>query len=136
MPLTGPERTDDQLIKGRSIHRLWHLELGAPRDELTAARDAAIVKLRPASEGGQLANDVEAHNDPRFLQGLHYELTHGDNPLTDGEADAEIIERTTMYNDKWARKQLKLRLMDVEIVFRNAGKVDRSDDLITIMVPD
>ena len=127
MPLTGPERADDARIRSESLHLRWHDEPEAPeskRGELTRIRDSYSTKI------GRVQPDYDAHRDPRFVQGLEYEIEHQHPELTPAEVVDEVAQRVVFYTAKLDRLVEMTRLCDVEIRLRNArNKVDRLTEL-------
>lgn len=126
MPLTGPERADDALIRSESLHLRWHDEPEAPeakRGELTRIRDAYAAKI------GRVQPDYDAHRDPRFVQGLEYEIEQQHPELTPVEVLDEVAQRVAFYTAKLGRLVEMTRLCDVELAFRSGRKVARLVEL-------
>ncbi len=123
MPLTGPERADDSLIKAEGLHLRWHAEPEAPkakRGELRRIRDAHNAKI------ARVQPDYDAHQDSRFLQGLAYEIEQQHPELTPVEVLDEVASRVAFYTAKRAKLVEVTRLCDVEMAFRDdGGKVTR-----------
>ncbi len=126
MPLTGPERADDALIRKESLHLRWNDEPEAPeakRRELTRIRDSYAAKIE------RVRLDYDAHRDPRFVQGLEYEIEQRHPELTPAEVLDEVAQRVAFYTAKLDRLVELTRLCDVELAFRDGTKVSRLTDL-------
>ncbi len=126
MPLTGSERADDALIRGESLHLRWHDEPEAPeakRRELTRIRDSYATKI------GRVQPDYDAHRDPRFVQGLEYEIEQQHPELTPAEVIDEVASQVAFYTAKRDRLVELTRLCDVELAFRNGRRVERLTEL-------
>ena len=121
-PLTEPERADEALIRTEGLHLRWHDEPEAPeakRGELTRMRDAHAAKIE------RVQSDYDAHHDPRFVQGLEYEIEQQHPELTPAEVTEEVASQVAYYEWKRARLVEIVRLCDVELAFRSGAKVDR-----------
>ena len=126
MPLTGAEQADDARIRDASLHLRWHDEPEAPeakRGELERIRDAY------ASKTERVRHDYDDHRDPRFVQGLEYEIEQQHPELTPVEVTEEVASQVAFYTAKRDRLVELTRLCDVEIAFRDGTKVVRLTDL-------
>ncbi len=126
MPLTGPERADDDLIKAEGLHLRWHDEPEAPdakRGELLRIREAHNAKI------ARVEPDFLDHQDSRFLQGLAYEIEKQHPELSAQEVTDEATSRVAFYTAKRDRLVELTRLCDVELAFRDGAKVTRLAEL-------